>query len=62
MSLNMGLERVLQPQGASGITPGNEWHGIPARKYIGPREDSKTADVRLDLVQIIHDDTDVHPH
>jgi len=35
----MELERVLQPLGASGITPGNERHGSPARKYIGPRED-----------------------
>jgi hypothetical protein len=58
MSPNMEMERILQPQGASGITPGNEWHGIPARKYIGLREDSKTTDVRLlDLVQIMHDGT-----
>jgi hypothetical protein len=39
----MELERVLRPLGASvGITPGSDWHGIPARKYIDLREDSKT--------------------
>ena len=48
MSLN--LERVLQPLGVLlGISQGNEWHGTPARKYIDPREDSKTTGGRSEL-------------
>ena len=45
MSLNMVLERVLQPLGASlGIAQGSEWHGTLAQKYIDLREDSKPTD------------------
>ena len=37
------LEWVLRPLGASvGIALRSDWHGTPARKYIDPREDSKS--------------------